>query len=61
MTKLKYLRINNNMSINQMCKEIGVSRYKYKNIENNPLKATPSIALKISDMFSMSVQDIFIP
>lgn len=60
MTKLESLRRDKKMSISQVSKEIGVSSYKYKSIEMNPLTATPSIAIRLSNLFSMTIEDIFL-
>lgn len=57
---LKDLRESNNISQEQLAKDLNVSRQTIISIEKNKYKASLTLALKIAKKFNTSVEEIFL-
>lgn len=57
--KIKTLRIQFNITQNQMAKELGVTRQTIIAVENNYYNPSLELALKISKFFKTNVENIF--
>ncbi len=59
LNRLKIERAEKDLTQDQLAKKIGVSRQTINSIEKNRYVPSTILALKISELFSKSVNDIF--
>lgn len=59
MEKLQKLRIEKNLSYNDMSKLLNISKTFYWQIENNKRRLSYLMAIKISDIFNLKPDEIF--
>ena len=59
MKKLKELRIKNNLTINEISKQIGISNTYYWQIENDQRRLYYELAIRIAKIFNKKPDEIF--
>ena len=59
MKKLKELRIKNNLTINEISKQIGISNTYYSQIENDQRRLYYELAIRIAKIFNKKPDEIF--
>lgn len=59
MNKLKKLRIENNITLKEMAKKVGISYTYYWQIENKERNLYYYVAIKIAKIFNLKPDDIF--
>lgn len=59
MNKLKNLRLENNITLKEMAKKVGISYTYYWQIENKERNLYYYVAVKIAKVFNLKPDDIF--
>ena len=59
MNKLKELRLENNITLKEMAKKVGISYTYYWQIENKERNLYYYLAVKIAKIFNLKPDDIF--
>lgn len=59
MNKLKNLRLENNITLKEMAKKVGISYTYYWQIENKERNLYYYLAVKIAKIFNLKPDDIF--
>lgn len=60
MKKLKELRIQNNLTVKEIAKLVGISATYYWQIENKDRRLYYELAVKIAKIFKLKPDDIFL-
>lgn len=58
MNRLKQLRIEKNLTQNDVARQLNITRQGYANYENEITQPTPAILIKIADIFGCSIDYI---
>ncbi|MBM0064972.1 helix-turn-helix transcriptional regulator [Bacillus gibsonii] len=59
--RLKEVRLNNRMTLQEMADQLGVSKPYYWQIENGERRLYYDLAVSIAAIFNMKPDDIFLP